>query len=161
MIDPELLAIQYGRSAKLLLANLEGLSHEQSLWQPTNQVNCINWLTGHLISSRCRVTTILGLTPVWDDDTRARYQLGSPRIVTADAGVLPLERLINDFAAAANTVDAGLRTQTLESLAGPAANDRFATRAEHLLYMQFHEAHHAGQVMTLREQLGMPSLWPF
>lgn len=161
MIDPELLAIHYARSAKLVLVNLEGLTHEQSLWSPSPQVNCINWLAGHLISSRCRVTTILGLTPAWDDDTRARYQLGSAPITGDGEGVLRLDRLITDFAAASNTVDGGLRTQTDETLSGSSANPRFTTRAEHLLYMHLHEAHHAGQIMTLREQLGLPGIWPF
>ena len=161
MIDPELLAIQYGRSAKLLLANLEGLTHQQSLWQPAPGVNTINWLTGHLISSRCNITLVMGLTPVWDDSIRAHYRNGSAPITEDREGVLPLERLIADFTAAQNVADAALRVQTLETLSGPSANERFATRAEHLLYMQMHEAHHAGQVMTLREQLGVPSIWPF
>jgi hypothetical protein len=161
MIDAELLAVHFGRSTMLVQSNLEGLTHEQTLWSPSPQVNCINWLVGHLISSRSRVATIMGLTPVWDDETRARYQLGSAPITGDGDGVLPIERLAADFAAAANTVDAGLRAQTLDGLSGPAANQRFATRAEHLLYMHMHEAHHAGQIMTLREELGLAGIWPF
>ena len=107
----------------------------------------------------CRCTK--RITPVWDDTIRAHYRNGSAPITEDREGVLPLERLIADFTAAQNVADAALRVQTLETLSGPSANERFATRAEHFLYMQMHEAHHAGQVMTLREQLGFPSVWPF
>ncbi len=161
MIDPELLAVHFGRSAKLLLKNLAGLSREQSLWRPSPDVNNINWLIGHLIVSRCGMTLVMGLTPVWDEATREPYKNGSGRITGDSEGVLPLEHLIADFTAAHNVLDAGLRMQTVEMMYEPSSNARFATRAEYFLYKQFHETHHVGQVLILRELLGFPSTWPF
>jgi uncharacterized damage-inducible protein DinB len=160
MINPELLAIHFGRSAKLLLTNLEGVTHEQSLWRPTN-ANSINWLVGHIVASRSGFTHAIGYTPVWDEATRQRYGFGSAPIDREGDGVLPLERLIADFTNAQDILDAGLRAQTFETLSGPSPSPRFQTRAEYLLYKQFHETHHIGQVLALREQLGLPSSWPF
>lgn len=161
MIDPELLAIHFGRSAKLLLTNLEGITHEQSLWMPFPHANSINWLVGHIVASRSGFTHAIGFTAVWDEATRQRYGFGSAPIDRDGEGVLPLEHLIEAFTAAQNILDAGLRVQTFETLSGPSASPRFQTRAEYLLYKQFHEAHHIGQVLALREQLGLPSSWPF
>lgn len=160
MIDLELLAIHFGRSAKLLLTNLEGITHEQSLWRPSN-ANSINWLTGHIVASRSGFTHAIGFTPVWDEETRRRYGFGSAPIENDGEGVLPLERLIEDFAAAQNILNAAVSAQTFETLSMPSPSPRFQTRAEYLLYKQFHETHHIGQVLALREQLGLPSSWPF
>jgi uncharacterized damage-inducible protein DinB len=160
MINPELLAIHFGRSAKLLLTNLEGITHEQSLWRPTN-ANSLNWLVGHIVASRSGFTHAIGFTPVWDEATRQRYGFGSAPIEKDGDGVLPLERLIADFTSAQNILDGALRAQTFETLSGPSPSPRFQTRAEYLLYKQFHETHHVGQVLALREQLGLSSSWPF
>ena len=160
MINPELLAIHFGRSAKLLLTNLEGITHQQSLWRPSN-ANSINWLVGHIVASRSGFTHAIGFTPVWDEATRSRYGFGSAPIDHDGDGVFPLERLIADFTNAQNILDAGVRAQTFEMLSGPSPSPRFQTRAEYLLYKQFHETHHIGQVLALREQLGLPSSWPF
>ena len=160
MIDPELLAIHFGRSAKLLLTNLQGITHQQSLWRPSN-ANSINWLTGHIVASRSGFTHAIGFTPVWDDATRVRYGFGSAPIDQDGEGVFPLERLIADFKNAQDNLDAALRVQTFETLSSPSPSPRFQTRAEYLLYKQFHETHHIGQVLALREQLGLPSSWPF
>ncbi len=161
MIDHDLLATHFGRSARLLLTNLDGIDDAQSLWQPTPDVNSINWLAGHLISTRCGIARQLGLTPVWDDATREVYKFGSDRLSGEGVGVLSVARLSTDFNAAHESIDAALRGLAAGFLSEVSISPRFATRAEHLLYLQFHEAHHAGQVMTLREQLGMPSVWPF
>src|SRR5690606_27352538 len=161
MIDPELLAIHFGRSAKLLLTNLEGITHQQSLWTPSPHVNSINWLVGHIVASRSGFTHAIGFTAVWDESTRSRYGFGSAPITEDHEGVLPLERLIADFTAAQNIADAGLRVQNAETLSGSSPSPRFQTRSEYLLYKQFHETHHIGQVLALREQLGLSSSWPF
>lgn len=160
MIDPELLAIHFGRSAKLLLTNLEGVTHEQSLWRPTN-ANSINWLAGHIVASRSGFTHAIGFTAVWDETTRRRYGFGSAPIDYDGEGVLPLERLITDFNSAQDNLITALREQTFETLSGPSPSPRFQTRAEYLLYKQFHETHHIGQILSLREQIGLPSSWPF
>jgi uncharacterized damage-inducible protein DinB len=160
MIDPQLLAIHFGRSAKLLLTNLEGISHEQSLWRPSN-ANSINWLVGHIVASRSGFTHAVGFTPVWDEASRGRYAFGSAPIDRDGEGVFPLERLIADFQRAHEHLMAALREQTFETLSGPSPSPRFQTRAEYLLYKQFHETHHIGQILALREQLGLPSSWPF
>ena len=160
MIDPEVLAIHFGRGAKLLLTNLEGITHEQSLWRPSN-ANSINWLTGHIVASRSGFTHAIGFTAVWGEATRGRYGFGSAPIEIDDDGVLALERLIADFKSTQDQLAVALRAQTFETLSGPSPSPRFQTRAEYLLYKQFHETHHIGQVLALREQLGLQSSWPF
>ena len=161
MIDPQLLALHFGRSAKLLLTNLEGITHRHSLWMPSPQANSINWLLGHIVASRSGFTQAIGFTPVWDEASRGRYGFGSEPIDRDGEGVFSLERLIADFNCAHDHLMVALRDQTFETLSGPSPSPRFQTRAEYLLYKQFHETHHIGQILALREQLGLPSSWPF
>ncbi|MBK8137464.1 MAG: DinB family protein [Chloroflexi bacterium] len=158
-MNPSSLLTTYQRSGKVMLLNLEGVSHQQSLWSPAANVNCVNWLAGHLISARTNITLAVGGTPVWDDATRARYKGGSPAITADGEGVLSIERLIADFTESQQRIEAGLNDVTSDTLDSPSKFPQFASVADQLIYLHVHEMHHIGQIMILRELLGLTSHW--
>lgn len=158
-MNPMSLLTTYQRSGKVMLLNLEGLTHAQSLWSPAANVNCINWLAGHLISARTNITLAVGGTPVWDDATRARYKGGSAAITADGEGVLSIERLIADFKESQARVEAGLGAISAETLDAPSKFTQFASLGDQLIYMNVHEIHHIGQIMILRDLLGLTSHW--
>ena len=46
------LATGFAVSGWVLLANLEGISDEESLVQPQEVGNCVNWVAGHILMAR-------------------------------------------------------------------------------------------------------------
>lgn len=158
-MNPSSLLTAYQRSGKVLLLNLDGLTHAQSLWSPAPNVNCINWLAGHLISSRTNITLGVGQVPVWDDSLRARYKGGSAAITVDEPGVLPIERLIADIKESQARIEAGFGEISAETLDAPSKFPQFASLGDQLIYMNSHEIHHIGQIMILRELLGLTSHW--
>ena len=63
------LELNYGA----LFRNLEGITHEESLIVPEAGGNCLNWVVGHIVASRCRMMTQLGISPVWKMDLAFHY----------------------------------------------------------------------------------------
>jgi hypothetical protein len=158
-MNPKSILTTFQRSANVLMMNLDGITHAQSLWTPAPNVNSINWLVGHLVSSRTTGLKALGQTPVWDDAIRARYRAGSTPINADGEGVLDLSRLLADFAEAQRRMEAGLEAISAEALDAPSAFEQFASIGDQLLYLQNHEINHVGNIMTMRELLGLPSHW--
>lgn len=157
-ISPEALLRMYQLCCDLMLLNLQGISHEQSLHQPAAGMNSINWLVGHLISSRTRVLSCLGQPAIWSDEQRARYRNGSA-VITADGpGVMTLEDLVRDYRLSHEATIIGFHGIKPERLNDP-SDFRGPTIADTLIYLQFHEAHHIGQILSIREHLGLSSHW--
>lgn len=158
MIDASALARLFGYSAELLLAQTASLSHEQSLVAPPFGGNCVNWLVGHCVSSRTRALLLVGATPVWDDTQRRPYRFGSAPLVSSDPSCLPLPALREAFALSQERLLRGLERLSATELARPAGykDNRVG---DSLAYLQFHEAHHVGQMLYLAPLLGVPAVW--
>ena len=56
----EALEKQFGYVYMVTAANLEGLTHEQSLAQPSPGGNCANWILGHLTDVQNGKMRLLG-----------------------------------------------------------------------------------------------------
>ena len=52
MIDPGLLANGFESNTWVILKQVEGLTHEDSLIQPPFRGNCLNWVLGHIADNR-------------------------------------------------------------------------------------------------------------
>ncbi|MFW5690898.1 MAG: DinB family protein [Chloroflexota bacterium] len=148
----------YGYNAALLNRQLEGMTHAHSLMQLPFEGNCLNWVVGHLISSRIRALELVGEQPVWTDAERARYRFGSAPIREDGPGVLPLETLCDTFNESQVRLLRGLDRSTPERLAEP-SSFRGQTVGGSLAYFQFHEAHHIGQMTLLGPLAGFPGAW--
>src|SRR5262245_3090460 len=76
MKQQESLAQLYGLAYFMIEANVEGMTHEQSLVQPSTGGNCSNWILGHLVDVHNAAMGLAGADPVWDSDQlkKASYE---------------------------------------------------------------------------------------
>ena len=130
--------------------NVKDLSHEDSLVQPPEGGNCLNWVAAHIVASRDAIVKLLGEQPVWDAARVDRFKRGS-RPVSDRADSLPFDSLVEDFRRSQERILAGLARQTDQTLLEKKGDD---TLADKLHFLQFHEAYHIGQTAILRRMAG-------
>ena len=147
------LAKSFAYTADTLLAQLSEISHEESLRQPIARGHSINWLTGHIVSSRSTPLNHVGAAPVWSEAARQRYRNGSPPVGADSPGVLRLHELLRLFECSQERLNAGLLRLSEADLARPSGYGENSL-AESLLYFHFHEAYHVGQLTMVAEALG-------
>lgn len=147
-------------TVQLIHNQCDEMTTEESLLQPPFAANCMNWLIGHIISSRQRILQLVGEQPIWDDATRARYRFNSSPITALEEGVLSLDTLLSVLDATQEGIERGLAKLSDADLNAPSAGSGKATTlAEQLVYFHFHEAHHAGQIVTMGEFAGKKGAW--
>jgi hypothetical protein len=152
------LVVQLGYLNGILKGQTADLTQEESLFQPPRGGNCINWLVGHVVTSRNQMLELLGRPPIWGQEERARYALGSPPIEAPGPGVLELSRLLADYEATQKPILEALETMTDEDLAtrvpwfGGEIDKQGALGG-----FLFHEAYHIGQASLVRRLLGKAS----
>jgi uncharacterized damage-inducible protein DinB len=158
MIHPQLLIGLFTYNYQLIERQLRDITHEQSLRQPPYPANCMNWLLGHVISSRNRALIALGGEPIWSAEVRQPYRSGSPRLEPTSAGIIHLDQLRSDFTRSQAMLVQRLEQATADDmlrLSGYKDN----TIGESLAYYHFHEAHHVGQILYLAPALGVEGVW--
>lgn len=152
----ELLVDQLSFNLGTIKVNTEGLTHEESLVAPPGGGNCLNWVVGHLVSSRNGLLRLLGCDFVWDKERAERYQRGSDPISAEEA--VAFDEILADFAASQEPIVAALRGLTDEQLAAPTTARYLKgddeTLGSVLATFVFHEAYHTGQTGLLRRILG-------
>jgi len=154
----ELLARGFRRNQRIVHAQAEGLSHEQSLLQTEYNVNCFNWVLGHIVSGRSQILTALfGAEPVMTDAQASRYLRESDPIVEDGPGVLPFAELLELLDASEEALEEALSEAGEEFMAEEirAGDDRLASRAARLMFTYFHDTYHVGQTDLLRQMAGM------
>ncbi|MYD11383.1 MAG: DinB family protein [Chloroflexi bacterium] len=147
------LAKSFAYTADVLRAQVSELSHDESLRQLVAGGHSINWLTGHIVSSRSTPLRRVGAEPVWSEAARKRYRNGSPPIGAEGPGVLPLPELIRLFERSQERLNAGLLRLSVADLARLSGYGK-NTVAESLFYFHFHEAYLVGQLTMVAEALG-------
>ncbi|MFL6197834.1 MAG: DinB family protein [Thermoanaerobaculia bacterium] len=137
--------------------NVEGVTQEESLLQPSPGGNCLNWVVGHLACIYNNVLPLLGQEPVEDGAALKRYDRGAPPIRDA-AEALELRDLLAAFDKATERFDAGLAGLSPEVLDRKApfspGNNPNETVRTLLTTVVFHQAYHAGQTGILRRIAG-------
>ena len=68
MKTQQAIAHHFGLIYQVATANLDGMTHEQSLAQPSRGGNCANWILGHLTNVQNGAMQLIGEKPVWDND---------------------------------------------------------------------------------------------
>jgi len=144
----------------VLTRNAEGITHEMSLAAPSPGGNCMNWVLGHILSTRSTILKLAGEEPVWGEAEAAPYQRGSEPLTPGRAAVArPFAELLADLARSQERLMAGLARITPEQLAAPGlpgvpgGDQPVGTQ---LAVLNFHEAYHAGQTGILRRLAGLP-----
>ena len=139
-------------NVKVIAANLEGITHQESLLQPQPGGNCPNWVLGHIVANRNGIMALIGEDPVWSEEQAAPYRRGSAPL-TDESTALPLDQMLADLKASQDKLIAGLQRMPVEELEATLED---GTRYEQLAFLQFHEAYHAGQLGLLRRLGGKP-----
>jgi hypothetical protein len=145
-----MLAAQFDYNGRTVEINLDGISHEQSLIQPSPGGNCINWIVGHITATRNDVHRLLGLPPAWTGDEPARYARGSEPITTP-AEAASLDALLNLYRSSHKRVIEALKAVTVDDLTRTVGKEPAAIL---LAGLSFHESYHAGQLGILRRLTG-------
>jgi hypothetical protein len=160
----DMLVLGFQTAQMTLGANLAGLTHEESLEQPVQAGNCINWLAGHLLTSRDGLKQILGIggTPALSAIEAKPYQQGSLPLRDKDAAIR-LERLLDELQGASSAIVSKIQAMSdheldtvLDPKMFPAPVDR-PTTGNLLTLFLFHEAYHSGQIGLGRRLLGKSS----
>ena len=70
----------FGISYQVLKKNLEGVTHEESLLQPEADGNCLNWVVGHILSTRNSALQMMNQPTFWNQEEAGLYKRGSEPI---------------------------------------------------------------------------------
>jgi hypothetical protein len=157
--EVELLRHQARTTREVVRLNLDGITQEESLIQPSPAGNCLNWVVGHLVCIYEQALPMLGQKPVLEEGALKRYARGTPPIQDP-AEALDLQRLLTAWNETNDRFDAGLAALTPEFLDQPAlrspTNNPNETNRTLLSTVLFHQAYHSGQTGLLRRIAGKP-----
>lgn len=144
-------------TAGVVAANLNGLTHQDSLAQPQPGGNRLNWVLGHLLSVYNGLLPLLNQKPVMEDAALKRYARGAPPLQDPEDAI-DFQRLLAAWNQALERVDAGLAGLDPERFDQPVANsptnDPNETVRTLVNTVMFHQAYHAGQTAVLRRIAG-------
>lgn len=140
-------------NASIVEAQLADLVHAESLLQPAEGGNCLNWLLGHLVNNRLDALKLIELPAPFDAAPYARYARHSDPVLTDGEDVLPLDTLHANLVATQAPLLEWLAAAAPEALdALPPGQTR--TVAEQLSFALWHESLHVGQLEQYRRLSG-------
>jgi uncharacterized damage-inducible protein DinB len=157
-MDAQSLVQAYNYTSEIIHNQLTNITHEESLLQFIEGGHSINWLLGHIVSSRSIPLQRVNAEPVWSDDMRARYRNGSDPIHEDEPDVLQLSVLMELFDQTHERLISGLEQLTISQLRASSDYDN-NTIFESFLYFHFHETYHVGQMTMVAEYLGKPATY--
>jgi hypothetical protein len=119
----------------------------------------MNWVGGHLVTSRCHLLELVGHeAPAWDDAKRERYRRGSAPL-TNPSEAAPWDEVVAALDDSQERLRAALAALTPEQLLSPLPEDKNPFQVDNLAEMlgtfAFHEAYHVGQLGVIRRNYGM------
>ncbi len=149
------LAEAYGRNVGIIKQQTNGLTHDDSLLQPAQRGNCLNWVVGHIVASRDAVLRMLGQEPVLTKETQKRYGTKSEPVLADGSDIVPLETLLANLDESQTRLATTLESSTPEALRKEVpffSSQRPLEDAVFFLY--FHDTYHTGQTEQLRQLAG-------
>jgi uncharacterized damage-inducible protein DinB len=148
------LAQQYQLMYQTAAANLNGVTPEQSLVQPSPGGNCANWILGHLMNVQNGVMRVLGEKPVWETDQLAR---AGDDPITGPANAIDWDTLRERFLGSRERCLAAVSALSDEALTEsvPHPFGGTTTRGELLNLLAFHQTYHTGQLALCRRIAGL------
>jgi uncharacterized damage-inducible protein DinB len=158
MTARDVLRQQFALVYRVAEANASGLTHEDSLRQPSPGGNCSNWILGHMVGAHNSVMRLLGEEPVWEDESLAR---AATEPITERHQAIPWETLCERFITSRDRCLAAIEGLTDEQLGEGGFTDPFGdacTRGELLSLLAFHQTYHAGQLGLSRRLAGHPGV---
>jgi uncharacterized damage-inducible protein DinB len=158
-MHPEMANLQFHVSNIVIKRNLGEITHEQSLIQPKPAGNCINFILGHIVATRCNFIKMLGGESVWKDDDIKKYDRHAAPL-TDPAEAKPLNEIWQALDQTQQRIAAAVSKLDNEKLKQKApfspTNNPDETYGSILAVFAFHDAYHAGQTGVLRRIIGLP-----
>lgn len=150
MLGPAL-ARQFTRNTRYLVGQVDGITDQQSLFQPGFGVNCLNWTIGHILQYRGNVASLAGID-LPQTAGLDRYARESDPITEDGPGVIAFSALVERLSETDEPMAAALSSMTDEQLAETIeTGDSVHTRQSRILFFHFHDTLHAGQADVLAE----------
>ena len=155
MITKAQLVDGFALNKRLIELQTKGLSHADSLTQTPYNINCMNWVLGHIAVNRDNVMHLIGVEPLLSEVERSRYQSESNPITEDGLHVLPLERLLEIIADGQERIEAALEALDENQLqAEIQVGERMMPLGTRLYGFYFHDTYHTGQAELLRQVVG-------
>lgn len=148
--------------AMTLKKNTEGITDGESRILPPGGGSSLNWVFGHILAIRMFAFDHLRIERVWNAEIARPYARGTdPR--AGEAGLLPFEKIIEDFVRSQRALESALDQADEAFLATPIEPKppiMNKTIGEALAFFAFHESYHAGQTGLLRRLVGKAGAIP-
>ena len=151
-MTPDSLISQYRRNTSIVERQCQGLTHEQALFQAPYNINCMNWVVGHILVGRDSVLNCLGAAPIFTEFART-YLRESEKIIEDGPGVAPLEVLIALMIQSGRQLGEALASTNTTLL--QEEDDEGHTLLSKIRFDLWHETYHTGQTDLLRQISGM------
>lgn len=129
----------------LINKSLIDITHEESLIEPEQGGNSINWILGHLVISKDSVLKELGFEPLCNDEYEKLYERGTK---PAPECAIKIEDILKLY----NEGNEKVKKALAES---PVIDDE---KRESIIFLAFHESYHTGQIGLMRRVLGKESI---
>jgi len=154
MKTQEAVAQHFGLMYQTAAANLDGLTQDQSLMQPSPGGNCANWILGHLTNVHNGVMSLVGEKPVWESGQLAR---ASEDPITGAANAIDWNTMREQFLGSKDRCLAAISALSDKSLAESVPHPFGGTtsRGELLHLLAFHQTYHVGQLALSRRIAGL------
>ncbi len=142
------------RSNRTAHAEIKDITHAESLIQPPYNVNCLNWVLGHILTARDNALGLLHLPAQLSEAERLVYGHGSQPLTDPQTAT--------DFTALVEKLDCTYEqlTRALRDLSDEdlSADATFfgppQPLYDWLMFFQWEEAYHIGQLDLLRQMSG-------
>lgn len=155
MITIGQLAEGFELNLRLIQRQTEGLSHADSLLQTPYNINCLNWVLGHIAVNRDRILLLLGEASLLSEAEYDRYKSESDPIREDGEDVVPLERLLRVLADGQQIISALFSALSDEDLSQEVqVGERMIPLGLRLHGFYFHDTYHTGQTDLLRQVAG-------
>ncbi|MCA9888537.1 MAG: DinB family protein [Anaerolineae bacterium] len=152
-ITPALLIGPLQSNHYVLLKEGQGITHEESVKAPLYNVNCYNWVLGHILQHRDIMLDLLGFEKVMTDDEAALYEAGS-KPISEDGPSVPFERLMDMLTTSQARLMDALGHVSEEDLAKLPTSGGERTLGNRLNGLIWHETYHVGQTEYTRQIAG-------
>jgi uncharacterized damage-inducible protein DinB len=145
---------------RVLSVNLDGVTHDESLQQPSPAGNCLNWILGHLVASYDNLLKVLDAERVLTPEQFEVYDRAAEPL-TESTKAMSFDDLREAFGTSHERVVAAIENLPAERLDDPSpfspGKNPNETIGSLLSLFAFHQAYHAGQTGLGRRLVGKPN----
>ena len=156
MIEPADLIKAFERNTRIIEMQANGLTHEDSLIQTEYNINCFNWVVGHVVQYRDEMFGFLGHERLLSPEVSDRYARESHPIIEDGSDVVRFADLVALARSSQDRIATALGSMTEDQfLEKRTSGERSFTVGSSVLFNYFHDTYHVGQTELLRQVAGV------